>query len=328
MLKSPRFNYIITIHNKENLIEKVLTHVLMCCRENSHIYPVLDGCTDNTETVVDSILKKLSSVPITKVYTHDVHELLSINAGIRASDQNGEGFNIILQDDVLLADFSWEKKVKILYDWAGERLGYVSFRLGANFLDDAATSQDSVPYTNYIENAYGHGIPDALPLLPGHLAYRTVPIKSPVCIPFKLIRDVGLYDERLAPYGHDDLDYAIRVIKAGYKNAVFPLRFYSDIKWGGTRLKQHPDIQATIQRNMDRLRCWHKDSMKAICEGAQPEQIVEVSGMCSKEESDQAQEAWRVNVNKLKSFQREGIFYSIARGQVISKFIRRLSRRK
>ena len=47
------FNYIITIHNKEHLIRKVLNGVKNSMTENSVIYPVLDGCTDNTEHVID-----------------------------------------------------------------------------------------------------------------------------------------------------------------------------------------------------------------------------------------------------------------------------------
>ena len=254
MAISPKFNYIITIHNKEDLIEEVLKCVLMCCRDNSHIYPVLDGCTDDTERIVDNVISNNFGVPITKVYTPDVHELLSINAGLRASSQEGDGFNIILQDDVMLFDFALEDKVKRLYEWAGPELAYVSFRLGANFDSDALNSEHSVPFTDYIENAFGHGISQAEMLPLGHLAYRTVPIKSPVCLPFKIVREVGMYNEDLAPYGHDDPELAIRIIRAGYKNAVFAIKFQSDVKWGGTRTSPHPELDSTIERNMNCIR--------------------------------------------------------------------------
>jgi len=305
MSQSPRFNYIITIHNKEDMIEQVLMHVLMCCRDNSHIYPVLDGCTDRTEEIVDKVLHTLAGVPITKVYTPDVHELLSINAGLRAADQTGDGFNIILQDDVLMADFMWEKKVAALYEWAGPKLGYVSFRVGVNFKNDAANSKEPVPYTDYIENVYGHGLPEAEPLLPGHLAYRTIPIKSPVCVPFKLIRTIGMFEERLAPYGHDDPEYAIRVINAGYKNAVFALRFFSDIKWGGTRTEPHPQLGNIVERNMNRIREWHYQSMERICAEEQPKQVVRVPEIGTEDEFDNGLEVWKENLNKLKEFHTE-----------------------
>ena len=299
MSQSPTFNYIITIHNKEDLIEQVLMCVLMCCRDNSHIYAVLDGCTDGTEKIVDRIIRSFADVPITKVPTADVHELLSINAGLRAAKHEGDGFNIILQDDVLLGDFLLEKKVAALYEWSGPSLGYLSFRLGANFTRDAFRSSDPVPYTEYIENAYGHGIPQAESLLPGYLAYRTVPIKSPVCIPFKVIRSVGMLEERLAPYGHDDPDYAIRAIEAGFRNAVFAIRFYSDVKWGGTRTSPHPQLNDIVSRNMNRIREWHASGLKQLCSGEQPTDVVPVPGMVSVSESKLGAEIWRENCRRL-----------------------------
>lgn len=281
MQKPVKFNYIITIHNKEELIGKVLYCVLMCSRDNSNIYPVLDGCTDNSEKIIDEIIENFSGIPIKKVYTNDVHELLSINAGLKAACQEGDGFNIILQDDVLLGDFLLEDKVKKLYEFVGPKLGYVSFRLGANFLPDAYSSNNPIPYTDYVENSFGHGLKEAENIYPGQLAFRTVPIKSPVCIPFKLIRDMGMYNENLSPYGHDDLEYSIRLIKAGYKNAVFPIQFYSDVKWGGTRTTPHPELNEIVARNMNKIRVWYRNDLKNICEKSQPREIINLPGNLS-----------------------------------------------
>lgn len=296
MINTPRFNYIITIHNKEDLIEEVLKSVLMCCRDNSYVYPVLDGCTDNTEKIIDGIIDKFSGVPITKVYTADVHELLSINAGLKAACQEGEGFNIILQDDVLLLDTNLEDKVYRLYQWAGPKLGYISFRLGANFTRDAAKSEDPVPYTDYVENAYGHGIRNAKMLPLGYLAYRTVPIKSPVCLPFKIVRKVGLFNEKLAPYGHDDPELAVRIIKAGYHNAVFSVKFGSDVGWGGTRTTPHPELDSIIERNMNYIRRWYADDLSLICLEAQPKKIVKVEGMATPVEEEESKKEWNSKV--------------------------------
>ena len=303
MTQSHRFNYIITIHNKEDIIEQVLMCVLMCCRDNSYIYPVLDGCTDHTEEIVDRIIQTYANIPMTKVYTPDVHELLSINAGLQAADQKGEGFNIILQDDVLLGDFMWEKKVTALYQWAGPKLGYLSFRMGANFKRDTLKSTEAVPYENYIENVYGHGLAEAEPLFPGYFAYRTVPIKSPVCIPFELIRKVGMYEEKLAPYGHDDPEYAIRSINAGFDNAVFAMRFYSDIKWGGTRAKPHPQLERIIGDNMNRIRDWHCPSLERICADVQASKLIKVPEMVEEDEIRKANDIWKRNMTNLKNFE-------------------------
>lgn len=296
------YNYIITIHNKEDLVEQVMMCVLMCCRDNSHIYPVLDGCTDQTEEVIDQLINTFADIPITKVRTPDVHELLSINAGLEAANQQGDGFNIVLQDDVLLADFMLERKLAAIYEWAGPSLGYLSFRLGANFKADAAESNDASPLTDYIENAYGHGLPDADALLPGQFAFRHVPIKSPVCFPFSLVRSVGILEKRLAPYAHDDTEYAIRCMQAGYRNAVFAARFYSDLKWGGTRVVPHPEMREIQKRNMENIRRWHRSALAEIAQSGGPTEVFDVPGMVSKEEKERALKAWGRNRKLLDDF--------------------------
>ncbi|OIQ79925.1 hypothetical protein GALL_383240 [mine drainage metagenome] len=276
--------------------------VLMCCRDNSHIYAVLDGCTDRSEEIIDHIIDTYSGVPITRVYAPDVHELLSINAGLKAANQDEDGFNIVLQDDVILAEFRFEQKVLALYEWAGSKLGYVSFRLGANFKADAAISEEDVPYCDYVENAYGHGIQDADVLLPGQFAYRSVPIKSPVCIPTVLIRTLGSFNERLAPYGHDDLEFAVRLIKAGYRNGVFSLRFHSDVKWGGTRTSPHPLLNKIIARNMALIREWDGSAIADICTAEQPKDILKVPGLGESNDEAIGLAEWNKNRDKLQNF--------------------------
>jgi len=287
-MSQPFFNYIITIHNKEDLILDVLVAVSLCCGPSSTIFPVLDGCTDNSEAIVDEFIAKHPNVRVVKVYAPNVHELLSINIGLRAAPQEGEGYNIILQDDVILEDASLETKIQKLYEWGKGRLGYVSFRLGANIASDALTSSSPIPLTNEVENAYGQGAPHAKVLLPGRLAYCTVPIKSPVCLPTKIVREVGMMDEDLAPYGHDDTDLAIRIVAAGYFNAVFAIRFHSDIKWGGTRTKPHPEISKIIARNMNKIREKHGPNLQRIAESPQRNDVIIFPEMCSIELDSQA----------------------------------------
>jgi glycosyltransferase involved in cell wall biosynthesis len=302
MTESPQFNYIITIHNKEDLIKEVLTCVLICCRDNSHVYPVLDGCTDRTETIVDDLIKTFAHIPITKVYTPDVHEIRSINAGLKAANHQGKGYNIILQDDVLLHDFLLQERIAQLYDWAGEKLGFVSFRHGANLANDTLSSNSVQPFADYVENAYGHGIPDARVLLPGQLAYRTIAIKSPVCLPFELVRSLGLLEEKLAPYMCDDFEYSIRSTQAGYRNGVFGIRYQSDVDWGTTRTRPDSRLQVLEKRNIEWIKDWHQDAIAHIIAGVQTDQVIDVPGMVTRAEQDLAMETLKRNQKRLEQF--------------------------
>jgi glycosyltransferase involved in cell wall biosynthesis len=304
-MSQARFNYIITIHNKEGMIKRVLEGVLASCGKNSFIYPVLDGCTDGTEAIIDSFARKHKGANITKVFTADVHELLSINAGLKAANHEGIGYNIVLQDDVVIEEPDLEKKVLDLYKWGGEKLGYVSFRLGARFAPNTVKSKDSVPLVDYCENAYGHGLPHASMLLPGQFAYRDIPIKSPVCFPFSVIRNVGLLEEKLAPYAHDDVDYGVRCIEAGFYNGVYALKFQSKIEWGGTRQKVHPRMAKIIAHNMNQIRGWFPKQINAIIALPKRNEVVDIPGGASAEEKKEAKEIWEVNQKELEAFQKK-----------------------
>jgi hypothetical protein len=133
-----------------------------------------------------------------------------------------------------------------------------------------------------------------LPL--GYLAYRTVPIKSPVCLPFEIVREVGMLNEKLVPYCHDEPELAIRIIKAGYHNAVFSVKFRSDVDWGGTRTTPPPELNSIIKRNMNYIREWYTDDLSKICMESQPREIVKVDGMATPTEERESKKEWNLKV--------------------------------
>lgn len=244
------FNYIITCHNSEGMIDRVLTGVQRAVNgapagTNAECIAVLDGCTDGTA-------EKVAAYPwVRTVETPDVHELLSINAGLQAAFQDDVGFNIILQDDVILNEPDLEQLIIGLYNMV-PYLGYVSLRLGVDFGHDDGSAA-LLPETHNLESIYGAGCTTEY-LEPYQFAYRAMPIKSPTCLPCKLVREVGLFNPDLAPYAYDDAEYALRVMNAGYVNGVFAVPFVSDYRWGGTRRGGHPDVMPIAARNCTYIR--------------------------------------------------------------------------
>src|SRR5690242_18856950 len=198
-----RFNYIVTIHNKEDLIARVVGGLLYSAGDDSHVYLVLDGCTDGTERVVDSLIRDYVGVPITKIHAPDVHEILSLNLALRQVPQDGEGYNILVQDDVILGDWNFEEKVVAVNRHYGNRIGVLSFRHGVNVVADMEARD--IREVDVIETAYGQGL-CAEPLMPGDAAERMVSLRSPECLSFETVRRIGLLNERFAPYMYDDHD--------------------------------------------------------------------------------------------------------------------------
>ncbi|MBF05371.1 hypothetical protein CL644_01545 [bacterium] len=245
------FNYIVTIHNKQDLIESVMVGLINNCGENSTIYPVLDGCTDNTEKIIDSLIEKNKNISIKKIYAPDVHEIKSINLALKQIPQEGKVLNIILQDDVILSDKNVEENLAKIYDNLGfENVGTLGFRHGTSLILDHRKKE--VRETDLIESCFGTGMSSTV-LAPYHLVERMVSIRSPECISSYVLENVGYLDEALAPYTWDNHDLSIRCLQKNLRNFVFALPFISDVQWGGMRENPHPELDRVQNRNKQYL---------------------------------------------------------------------------
>lgn len=306
-MNSNIFNYIVTIHNKGDILEKVLMSILENVRENSYVYPILDGCTDKSEEIVDRLISEHPTIFIKKIKLGDVHEILSINEGLKASNQSLDGYNIILQDDIVLLEDDLESKIIRLYQEMGPKLAYVSFRLGANLRKDFLTNPNSILFRDFIENAYGHGIDHTSVLLPGQFAYRSIGIKSPVCIPTRIIRNFGLLDEHLAPCFHDDTEYCLRLLKNGYQNGVFAVKYESDLDWGGTRQNPNPRYADYIKKNVAYLKEKYRQEISQIISSPQDSQKHILKEYYDISENKKALNQYHLNRKKTRRFERKNL---------------------
>jgi glycosyltransferase involved in cell wall biosynthesis len=249
-----KFNYIITCHNKEALIEIVLLSIIYVSSNDSKIYLVLDGCSDNTESNADKVILKYNERKITKLYANDVHELRAINVALRAIDLNENAINIVVQDDVILLDNQLESKVDALYSFFSGKLGIVSFRHGAN-ISKFKLKWNNVflyPMVDYVHTIFGHGDKDKK-LIEGQFTERHIAIKSPICIPNSYIRELGVCNEQFSPW--DDFEYCVRGIINGYINGVFSINYYSHVNWGTMRnLEQKIAHNTIVKKNIQLLK--------------------------------------------------------------------------
>jgi GT2 family glycosyltransferase len=243
-------NYIITIHNSDAHLDRVLTSVFNIKSPGSRVYAVLDGCTDSSKKIAESYAVNI-------IETNNVRETLAINAALKVVPQ--DGYNFILQDDVMLLDAETEKKINHMYGLY-PKLGVVGFRHGCNFEKDALTNNKDSSETDLVQNAWQPNVnPNAnIEMLKnGHITFRHVVYKSPICISSEVVEKLGGYDERFAPIAHDDTEYCIRAMKAGFKNAVVSLHVDQPMDWGGTR---------RFKNNLSNLSEMHRVHMNLIRE--------------------------------------------------------------
>src|SRR5580693_7351194 len=128
MTTKPSFNYLITIHNKEDLLEKVLNGVAEAAGPDARIIPVLDGCTDGSEAIAKKFAAS-SSVETILAYAPDVHEIKAMAIG---QQHTKPGYLVLIQDDVILQEPRYEQLVHELCETHDCKLGYLSHRLAAN----------------------------------------------------------------------------------------------------------------------------------------------------------------------------------------------------
>jgi glycosyltransferase involved in cell wall biosynthesis len=306
----PRFNYIVTIHNKEDLIEQVLTSILISAGDDSQIYLVLDGCTDRTEAVIDKMLDEWVGIPVTKLYAPDVHEIRSLNIALRSIPQEGEGYNILLQDDVILREREIEMKVLSIYKYFDGKVGVLSFRHGINVGLDSVAGE--IFDTDMIESVYGYGAAE-VPLLPGHAVRRMVCLRSPQCISFETIRTVGLLNEKYAPCTYDDHDYGLRCLAAGLHNIVYALKTSSDVEWGGMRRSPQPGLVAVMRRNRRYVYEDHADFVRSLQVEEFLRPPVHIPTGATTEDPSIAIRRYQENKAKLQSFTRRQRFNILRR---------------
>jgi glycosyltransferase involved in cell wall biosynthesis len=305
-----RFNYIITTHNKEDLIEQVLIGVLLSAGVESHIYVVLDGCTDRTEQIIDRMMRECDGLPITKLHAPDVHEILSINLALRYIGHDGDAYNILVQDDVILSDRNFEAQVLAVYGHFNGKIGMLSFHHGVNVTLRADI--DEIGEQDIIESCYGQGMV-ANPLMSGMATVRMVGLRSPECITSDTVRRVGLLDERYAPYTYDDHDFGLRCLKAGLANVVYAVKIRSRVEWGGMRRNIQPRVAAIMRRNRRQVYSDHKDFIGSLRREDFVSEPVRIRVDASSEDESRALREYDENRRRLAAYNRRERFNLIRR---------------
>jgi GT2 family glycosyltransferase len=174
-----------------------------------------------------------------------------------------EGFSVIMQDDIILLDTDMEEKITTLYQRMNSKLGVISFRYGSNI----GVSN----FINRIKNKTLHGMIEEIDLIKGPDDYADLPsgeydkfyprmsaINGPNIIPWNLLSKIGLLDSKLAPFGFDDPEYCLRALNLGLINGLFPIKYKSEIEWGGTRRSKSFQKKAAQIHKRNRIYIYRK----------------------------------------------------------------------
>lgn len=233
---------ILNVHNKEWLIDKVLESIINNTVGKYEIIVVIDGCSDNSESVVRNILSK-TNISYKIINTPNIFETKANNVGIK--EASGD-YVTLIQDDIIIQEHAWNMRMKkpfVKFDNV--------FAVSANYSHNYVFNENSrhVGMKEDLDNCWSDILISVDQASIRNIPRDTFAIRSTVNRgPLMINREdlekmkdpvTGNYfDEEFYPADMDDHDLMYRMYKKlGKIVGCYWINFLEDPTWGGTRDK-------------------------------------------------------------------------------------------
>ncbi len=231
---------ILTVHNKEQLLENVLNSIKKHTVGNYELIVVLDGCSDGSESILDNFIDQNKNLEIKKIYTPDVFETKANNAGLK--ETTGDKV-IIIQDDMIINEDDWNLRLQKPFDefidvFAVTASSAFNYRFNQSsqhiHLEPEVDREigdcwsDIFTYESHINRSQG--------LNRNIFAVRNNVCRGPLMIDHSDLIKLNYFDEIFEPQDQDDADLCYRAFKElGKIVGAYWIDYISDVSWGGTR---------------------------------------------------------------------------------------------
>lgn len=247
---------ILTVHNKEDLIEWVLNSI----NENisdvtKELIIVIDGCTDASEQIIKRTVSS-GFPPIKIIYEDDVFEVRANNAGLKASTQP---YCMIIQDDMVIQEKDFDKKL------------LAPFRFSDTFAVSARDAHDNTIINNELHHVNITG--KASGLAKGIYSIRDSCNRGPLLLSHNALEKLNYIDDAFAPINLDDHDLCMRAYsQLGLVSGAYMIDYRSDYEWGTS----HSPKSATIvhkswMKNVEIIKSRHYDLLMGAKHGEERE---------------------------------------------------------
>ena len=231
---------ILTVHNKDFILLKVLESIKKYTTNNYELIVVLDGCSDASESILDNFIGENKNLKIKKIYTPDVFETKANNAGLK--EAVGDKV-IIIQDDMIINEDDWNIRLQKPFDEFNDVFAVTaSSTFNYRFNQSSKHIQlkpevdreigdcwsDIFTYESHINRSQG--------LSRNIFAVRNNVCRGPLMIDHADLVKLNYFDEIFEPQDQDDADLCYRAFKElGKIVGAYWIDYISDISWGGTR---------------------------------------------------------------------------------------------
>lgn len=244
---------ILTVHNKEATVAKILNGLTSTLgADTDRIIIILDGCTDGSQDAVQSFIR--SAPPRFRfdvVSTDDVWETRANNVGLRMVESP---YATILQDDMLLKERSWDRKLLDVFGNANV------FAVTGRSAHDFSLAEGRFAPVNLVGREYPLGSVGFVARVVAKVAawfqpywiykfiaptaVRLTVNRGPLVLNMEQARELNFFDEQFAPFELDDVDLCCRAFKRyGLRSAARPV-YYIEI--GGS--KAHNTNSSEVSR--------------------------------------------------------------------------------
>ena len=229
LMKDASVAFVILTWNSEKYVKACLESVLnLQCRQ-LRVYVVDNGSSDGTLDIIKSLLKKSEHLKLTAL-PHNVGVSVSRNIALRSLSDDVD-YVCVLDSDTVINQQACEKMTSVLHDDTANKIGLIGPQLH--------NSQGEVQLSGRVLPTIGLKIRKACPIASirnraeedermlsqdnSKQNLQDVGYLLSACwfIPYKTFSTVGLLDEKIF-YGPEDVDYCVRVHKAGWRVVYCP----------------------------------------------------------------------------------------------------------
>lgn len=240
---------LLTVHNKQDLIKDVCLGIIENISNlTKEIIIVLDGCNDDSEKIIREVMLN-TSVPINYVYTDDVFELRANNEGLK---QVTSDYVILIQDDMIIKEKNFDERMLKPFISFNDVFAVTSQTAHNNTI-----SNGSLLSTESADRRMGHS---------RDIFYvREIANRGPLMYKYSDVKQLGFFDEHLAPNSYDDHDISYRAYKELNKvSGLYWIDYDSEPEWGTGRQKNQNIHRDAHTRNSKIVLDRHRDVMGGV----------------------------------------------------------------
>lgn len=232
---------ILTIHNKENLVERCLGSILSLSKDMSELIIVLDGCTDNSQRLVEKQLEKHGNLAHKLIFTDDVFETKANNAGLKEATQK---YVVLVQDDVVVNEAGWDSRIIKPLQLYDDIFAVTAKNAHNNYLTGKKPGSgcDLIKHGEITDGQKGPR---------DRIEIRDSVNRGPLAFEREKALSLNFFDEIYAPFIWDDHDICYRAKEKGWVCGSYSINFISEKQWGTTRSnpKSHSIWKASNEKN-------------------------------------------------------------------------------